>query len=601
MKKRSLSSKILSLIVFVGIIPLLLFGIVVLLITQDNIKLEVIKSNNIYFDQTKELIDEFFTNMENNIGYLSTINRVINSVLIRSSSSSDSNEWTEAKKTLMKFSDEAIKSFKYGQIFITDRKGTVIFDSKGIVENADLSIRSYVKTSLEGLLNSSEMFYSEFVNANVIVVSSPIYDSFSSSNEIIGTINVVVLQQEIQRVVHEGLRSLGKTADAFLINGSGFLLTDTKMGEYSEGAALKKKLQAVAYDELKSNILLKNPDYSAVGEYTDYMGNTVLGSQGVIGMGSDFAGLVIEINSDEVFKNVMLLRNLIILIICAFTVAGFIIGVYTAKSISVPIMKIIDSIDEGSEQVTLAAEQLSGAAQQLAESTGEQASSVEEISATLNESSSMIKQNTGNTNQASQLLKNANDSSHEGKNEAMTMVNSMHEIKKSSDEIAKIIKVIDEIAFQTNILSLNAAVEAAQAGEFGAGFSVVAEEVRNLAQRSAQAAKDTANIIEKNIHLSEQGVKVAGSVKDTLMEINDQVGTVNKLMDEINAASNEQAQGITQISTAVSQMEQATQQNAATAEESASASEELNAQAMTLKEIVGDLYELVKGEKEKRI
>ena len=175
------------------------------------------------------------------------------------------------------------------------------------------------------------------------------------------------------------------------------------------------------------------------------------------------------------------------------------------------------------------------------------------------------------------------------------MMQSMTEIKNSSGELSKIIKVIDDIAFQTNLLSLNAAVEAARAGEAGAGFAVVAEEVRNLAQRSAKAAQDTTDIIEKNVKMSAAGVTVAQKVQEALQEINTQSNELNKLIDQINSASREQTQGISQINQAVSQMEQVTQQNAANAEETASSSEEMSAQAESLNEIVSRLNEMITG------
>ena len=175
------------------------------------------------------------------------------------------------------------------------------------------------------------------------------------------------------------------------------------------------------------------------------------------------------------------------------------------------------------------------------------------------------------------------------------MMNSMTQIKKSSDQIAKIIKVIDDIAFQTNILALNAAIEAARAGEAGMGFAVVAEEVRNLAQRSAQAAKDTTAMIEANIELSSKGFSVAEKVGDALHEIVTQAKKVSELMDEISAASQEQFLGVEQVGKALGQMESVTQQNASNAEESASAAEELTAQSDSLKLIVRELMQLVNG------
>jgi methyl-accepting chemotaxis protein/methyl-accepting chemotaxis protein-1 (serine sensor receptor) len=169
----------------------------------------------------------------------------------------------------------------------------------------------------------------------------------------------------------------------------------------------------------------------------------------------------------------------------------------------------------------------------------------------------------------------------------------MREIDASSNKIARIIKVIDEIAFQTNILALNAAVEAARAGEAGLGFAVVADEVRNLAQRCAQAAKDTAGLIEESIATSHEGNarldRMAGSVRSLL----ESSSKVKVLVDEVNQGSQEQARGMDQISRAVVQMEQLTQKTAASAEESASAGAELNGHAETLRNLVHQMREMV--------
>jgi methyl-accepting chemotaxis protein/methyl-accepting chemotaxis protein-1 (serine sensor receptor) len=175
------------------------------------------------------------------------------------------------------------------------------------------------------------------------------------------------------------------------------------------------------------------------------------------------------------------------------------------------------------------------------------------------------------------------------------MVTSMSEINNASDKIARIIKVIDEIAFQTNILALNAAVEAARAGEAGMGFAVVADEVRNLAQRSAQAAKDTASIIEESIERSNEGSKKLEQVKEAITAITDSAGKVKTLVDEVSTGSQEQATGFSEITSAISQMERVTQTAAAGAEQSASASEELTAQAESMRAAVETLHLLTEG------
>ena len=175
------------------------------------------------------------------------------------------------------------------------------------------------------------------------------------------------------------------------------------------------------------------------------------------------------------------------------------------------------------------------------------------------------------------------------------MKRAMDAIKGASDDISKIIKTIDEIAFQTNILALNAAVEAARAGEAGMGFAVVAEEVRNLAQRSAQSAKETAGKIEDSVKKSEHGVQICGKVAQSLSAIVGKARQVDTLVAEIAQASKEKTQGIEQVHTAVSQMDKVTQSNAAGAEESAAAAEELSAQAVVLQESVAELRALVDG------
>ena len=286
--------------------------------------------------------------------------------------------------------------------------------------------------------------------------------------------------------------------------------------------------------------------------------------------------------------------SLIILGLFAVTL-GIVITFYLTRSITKPVNKIVEALNEGASQVAAASEQLASASQQLAGGSAEQASSIEETSSTMQESASMLQQNTANTRQAAQLSENTKEAANKGNNEMQEMMSSIEEIKKSSDQISKIIKVIDDIAFQTNILALNAAIEAARAGEAGMGFAVVAEEVRNLAQRSAQAAKDTTAMIESNIDLSGKGVTVAAKVRDNLNEITVLTKKVSELMEEIAAASQEQTQGVEQVNKAITQMETVTQQNASNAEESASASEELSAQAENLREIVQQLSELVNG------
>jgi methyl-accepting chemotaxis protein len=275
---------------------------------------------------------------------------------------------------------------------------------------------------------------------------------------------------------------------------------------------------------------------------------------------------------------------------------GAAVGIFLSRSISAALNSVISSLSSGSEQVSSASNQVSQSSQQMAEGASQQASSLEETSASLEEMSSMTKQNSDNARQANGMAAETR-AAVEKSREAMTrMGDAIGRIKGSSDQTAKIIKTIDEIAFQTNLLALNAAVEAARAGDAGKGFAVVAEEVRNLAQRSAEAAKTTAALIEESQQNANNGVAVSGEVAGILTGIVESVSKLTQLIGEVSAASEEQSKGIEQIGTAVTEMDKLTQSNAANAEESASASEELAAQAKELGDMVQILVGIVKGE-----
>lgn len=244
-------------------------------------------------------------------------------------------------------------------------------------------------------------------------------------------------------------------------------------------------------------------------------------------------------------------------------------------------------VSVAADQVASAAEQISSASQSLAQGASEQASSIEEISSSLQEMDSVAKQNASNADTARSLTEASQGGARKGMEAMRRLSEAIDRIKASSDETAKIVKTIDEIAFQTNLLALNAAVEAARAGDAGKGFAVVAEEVRNLAMRSAEAAKNTANLIEEAVKNAEDGVAVNQEVLNSLEEINEQANKVAEVMAEIAAATEQQSQGVQQINEAVGQLNEITQQNAANSEESASAAEELSSQAQEMQGMVG--------------
>ncbi|MCF8061030.1 MAG: hypothetical protein K9M82_00805 [Deltaproteobacteria bacterium] len=268
---------------------------------------------------------------------------------------------------------------------------------------------------------------------------------------------------------------------------------------------------------------------------------------------------------------------------------------FTQRSITRPVNRMIEGLTQSAEEVTRASGQISTASQSLAEGASEQAASIEETSSSLEEMASMTQQNADNAAKADRIMREAKETVETANASMVELTASMEVITKSSDETSKIVKTIDEIAFQTNLLALNAAVEAARAGDAGAGFAVVADEVRSLAMRAAEAAGNTADLIDDTTRKVKDGSSLLSRTNEEFQEVSFGAAKVADLVSEISAASNEQAQGIDQVNRAVAEMDKVVQQNASQAEESASASEEMNAQSEQLKGIILQLAALVRG------
>ena len=267
-----------------------------------------------------------------------------------------------------------------------------------------------------------------------------------------------------------------------------------------------------------------------------------------------------------------------------------------SRSVIKPVSRIIDELRGNSLNLLDAANQVSAASHELADGASNQAASLEQTSSSLEEMASMTSSNAENVKQTSQMAEGTRNSAENAQRSMERMGEAIGNIKKSADETVVILKTIDEIAFQTNLLALNAAVEAARAGEAGAGFAVVADEVRSLAQRSAEAAHNTEQLIEQAQKNADHGVESAAEVREILGQIVDGINRVSQLAKEIAVASDEQAQGVNQINQAVSEVDKVTQGNASISEEAASASEELSGQANEINNLIRELALIVGGD-----
>ncbi|MBC8096345.1 MAG: Cache 3/Cache 2 fusion domain-containing protein, partial [Akkermansiaceae bacterium] len=465
----------------------------------------------------------------------------------------------------------------YDTISIVDLTGLYIASSDtNSVEKVNIADRPFFQEALRGKTVVSEVIKSKVTGKTVFVVSTPIRQNDVIVGAVVGALNL----DDFSATLVSPIR-IQKTGYAFLSDPKGLII-----GHPNKDHILSLNITKFPWGQE----LIKGTEGKI--EYT-FEGVDKLVVYKKVPATGWFVGVCVPTTELHAAARHIGILNLAVGTITL--IVSVVVIVLMFQMLMRPFRRTIAELNSNADQTSHASAQVAAASQTLAEGASEQAASLEETSASLEELSSITRQNTENARNANELAREARLAADDGSKDMQQMIVAMEAIKVSSDDIAKIIKTIDEIAFQTNILALNAAVEAARAGHAGMGFAVVADEVRSLAQRSAEASRETASKIEGAILRTAQGVQISSKVADALQKIVAKVRKVDELATSVASGSGEQQQGITQINAAVGQMDTVTQSNAASAEESASAAQELRNQADLLKRAAAELEELVVG------
>jgi len=464
-------------------------------------------------------------------------------------------------------------------VLIANRTGTVIAASdESQVGKVNISQRDYFQASLRGEQVISDVMESKLTGDPVFVVSNALKEG-ENTGVLVTVVSLFVFSDQYIDPVE-----VGEEGYAYITDENGLLLSHPNR---------KNILNLNLTDFEFGKKLLEGKSGKVVYKWQGEMKQANY-------MRTDRTNWVVVVGAtlDELYAPVRRMGNVSVVLALSIIGIAILIILFVSRSVVKPVQNIIDDLTQGSEQVATASDQVSSSSQQLAAGASEQAASVEETSASLEEITAMTQQNSQNTKEINRTMTERVGPNFELIGERIEQTkSSLGKAVEASEETAKIIKTIDEIAFQTNLLALNAAVEAARAGEAGQGFAVVANEVRNLAQRAAQAANETSELIENSNHQIRQSTQYSDQLVEAMNENGELAQQITELIGEVNAASNEQQAGIEQINLAMAQIDQVTQAIAANGEESASASEELNAQAITLLDAVGKLNEIINGAK----
>ncbi|MFA5181558.1 MAG: methyl-accepting chemotaxis protein [Syntrophales bacterium] len=559
-----------------AIIPVIILGTIAVYNAKVNIEKETDQQILMISKSIADMVDAVMTSEANSLAMLAQRDAVVQAVK-EANGGGDSQKAIFLQKELAKL--QAIAQGRYDFIMVTGKDGAVFTDSvNGASKGLSAGDRDYFKKAIQGQPSFESVVISRKSNEPICSIAYPVKDE---NGQVIGMIAGLMKVSFLSAKINE--IKLGKTGYAYMINKEGVVIVYPDPKQVLQlNLAKEQGMEEVMRKAIAGETGVQEYMYKGAKKYAGFSPVKINGWS-----------IVTAVPVEEMLQSANITRNIIFVGVIFFALLAVVLSYLSAGAIVGPIQRATERLNASANEITAASGEVAQASQSLAEGASEQAAAIEETSSSLEEMSSMTKQNADNANQAKAHMVEARAIVGRVNEQIESMADAVREVTSKSEETGKIIKTIDEIAFQTNLLALNAAVEAARAGEAGAGFAVVAEEVRNLALRAAEAAKNTSVLIENTIQVVRRNSALTDATREGFRENVEIAIKIGTLVDEIAAATDEQAQGIGQINKAIHEMDKVVQQNAANAEESASASEEMSAQAVTMKEVVQELVAVI--------